>query len=70
MVGFRVQPGNNSSLFSELGLKPDDVLLSINDLSLLAGENLPKLSSILTSADSIDLEIQRGGEVIHKTITF
>ncbi|MGI9276987.1 MAG: type II secretion system protein GspC [Endozoicomonas sp.] len=70
MVGFRVQPGKDSSLFGQLGLKPDDVLLSINDLSLLAGENLPKLSSILTSAKSIDLEIERDGEVIHKTITF
>ena len=70
IVGFRVQPGKNHSLFSELGLKPDDVLLSVNDLSLLVGENLPKLSTILTSAKSIDLEIERDGEVIHKTITF
>ncbi len=68
--GFRVNPGHDAALFKGLGLESNDVLLSINKLPLSDRNNWTQLGGLLAGADSLNLELERSGKVVHKTIVF
>jgi type II secretory pathway component PulC len=50
-------------LLSQLGLKKDDILLSLNDTSVNDLKNLPSLLETLSKAKQFDLVLERQGEV-------
>ena len=61
--GLRVAPGTDPMLLSQLGLKKDDILLSLNDTSVNDLKNLPSLLETLSKAKQFDLVLERQGEV-------
>ncbi len=70
LVGFRVRPGSDDTLFRKMGFITGDILLNVNDMSLFDSNNLSALSELLANAGEVDLEIERDGKVIRKTIRF
>ncbi|MCX7990135.1 MAG: PDZ domain-containing protein [Aquificaceae bacterium] len=60
-----VEPG---SLFERSGIKPGDVLLSINNQDIRSGEDAFRILQVLRNESSIRLNLQRGNELIELSL--
>lgn len=61
LIGYKLQPQGNRELFNTLGLNPNDVILSINDIKLnTPGEGLKALQT-LSFAKQLNLRVLRNG---------
>ena len=56
-----IEPG---SIFERAGIKPGDVLLSINNQEIKSGEDAFRILQVLRNENSIKLNLQRGNELI------
>ena len=61
-LGYRIYPGRDHAVFQAAGLRPGDVVTSINGTSLDDPSKSLQLLSDLSQAGSITLTVQRGGE--------
>jgi general secretion pathway protein C len=59
--GFRAFPGHNRALFSELGLKPGDLVAAINGQLLDDVRHSQKVLNSLESSSSATVTVERGG---------
>jgi general secretion pathway protein C len=63
-IGYRLQVKQNQELLDQLGIKPTDVITSINGIKLNNPTNSMKALSKLSTANSVDITVRRnGGEV-------
>lgn len=62
MKGYRVYPGQNQALFNNAGLRPGDLVTSINGLVLDDPQKAMQMISDLSKAGSISVVIDRGGQ--------
>lgn len=60
--GYRIYPGRDRSLFTNSGLRPGDVVTSINGVELNDPAKSLQLLSDLSQASQISLTIDRGGQ--------
>jgi len=60
--GYRIYPGKDHSLFNNAGLKPGDVVTSVNGVSLDDPAKSLQLLSDLSKAQQLSLVIDRGGQ--------
>jgi general secretion pathway protein C len=63
-VGYRISPGKNKQLFTQLGLRRNDVITSVNGISLSDPKNAMQLFSDMKNMKEIQLDILRGNENI------
>ncbi len=63
MRGYRIYPGRNRELFQQAGLRPGDVVTSINGVSLDDPSKSFQLLGDLSSAQQLNLQIERGGQL-------
>jgi general secretion pathway protein C len=62
MIGYILQPGRESELFEQMGLKPGDVVTRINDVNLdNLASGMQALRSV-QSGDTVSMTVQRGGQ--------
>jgi type II secretion system protein C len=61
--GFRLYPGSDRMLMTGVGLRPGDILLSVNDNSVTDLTQLDTIIDSLSEATSVRLTIERGGKV-------
>lgn len=66
--GFKIAPGSNRVLFGRLGLRRNDVVTGVNGISMTDPQGAYSLIEQLTSADEINLTIDRNGREV--TIIF
>ena len=66
-IGYRLLPGKNRKLFSELGLRAGDVVTQVNGIELNDKSKAIGALSEISGATNLDLVIKRGQEFI--TIT-
>lgn len=64
MVGFRIRPGKNRELFTELGLETNDIVTSVNGIAIDNAQAIRDNYQQLKSATAADLEIKRGEETV------
>lgn len=64
MVGYRIRPGRDRELFEELGLKANDIVTSVNGVTVDDPQQIRKNYQALKTATEASLEILRGGEVV------
>ena len=64
MIGYRVKPGKDASLFESVGLINDDVVIQINGLDLTDPAQARDAMGELRDAQSIELTVTRDGEYI------
>lgn len=62
MKGYRIYPGRNRELFQEAGLRPGDIVTSINGVALDDPGKGFQLLGDLSSAQQLNLQIERGGQ--------
>lgn len=61
--GFRLYPGTDRSLMTGVGLRPGDILLSVNDTSVTDLSQLENIIDSLSEASAVTLSIERGGKL-------
>ena len=61
-LGYRIFPGRDRSVFTSAGLRPGDVVTSINGVQLDDPSKSLQLLSDLSQANQVTLTVQRGGE--------
>jgi len=61
-LGYRIYPGRDRSVFTAAGLRPGDVVSSINGVQLDDPSKSLQLLSDLSQANQLTLTVQRGGE--------
>lgn len=64
MIGIEISPGKDKRLFTQLGLRPRDVITSINGVSLSDPQNAMQLMSDIQNMQELQVEINRGRESI------
>ena len=62
LAGYRVNPGRDPAQFAKFGLKPGDVITSVNGISLQNPQSALELYNVLRSAREASITVQRGGE--------
>jgi general secretion pathway protein C len=61
--GFRVYPGRDRTLLTGVGLRPGDILISVDDTPLSDPGQLETIINSLSQSNTFQLKIERGGEV-------
>jgi len=59
--GFRAYPGRNRAMFTELGLKPGDLVTAINGQPLDDAQKSERVMNTAQTAASVTVTIERGG---------
>jgi len=59
--GFRAYPGRNRTMFTELGLKPGDLVTAINGQALDDARRSEQIMNMAQTAASVTVTIERGG---------
>lgn len=62
MKGYRVYPGQNQTLFNNVGLHPGDLVTSVNGIQLDDTQKAMQMLSDISKAGSASLVIDRGGQ--------
>jgi len=68
-IGFRLQPGKKRGALKELGLKPGDIVTSINGIKIDAPAKGMKAMQALGKGDSVGVTLLRGGQEISLNLT-
>jgi len=61
LTGYRILPKKDRALYNKLGLRPSDLVIAINGISLLEPKNFSKVMQLLASAKQMDIEVMRQG---------
>lgn len=70
LVGMRIYPGSGArDLFTEVGLRPGDIVTSVNDLPVDGSIDLSALGRELRNASYLNLTLSRGGQQHAVTLT-
>ena len=69
-IGFRVQPGKNRQIFRKIGLRANDIILSVNGIVLDDASKGAMALGELRQASSVDLVIKRGNEELNLSHSF
>jgi len=64
MVGIEISAGKDKRLFTQLGLRPRDVITSINGVSLSDPQNAMQLMSDVQNMQELQVEIDRHGSPV------
>lgn len=59
--GFRVRPGRNASLFSQLGLQVNDVVKAVNGQPLESESDVEELFADVMMSGEVSITVERGG---------
>lgn len=62
LKGYRVNPGRDRQLFNSVGLRPGDIVTSVNGIALNDMSQMGALFQQLTSAPRLDVTIERRGQ--------
>ena len=62
MAGYTLMPGRDPALFRELGLRPGDVVVQINDIRLNSKESGMRALKSIQSGDYASMTLLRGGQ--------
>jgi general secretion pathway protein C len=63
LKGYRLHPGRDRRLFSSVGLRPGDIVTSVNGIPLSDPAQMGQLFNQLSTAGRLDVTVQRGGRL-------
>lgn len=70
LVGYRVFPGRDRTLFQRLGLRPGELVTQVNGTSLNDPQQAMQSLSNLAQASSVSVTLERGGEQRTMSVSF
>ncbi|MGH8444486.1 MAG: type II secretion system protein GspC [Solimonas sp.] len=62
LKGFRVYPGRERGAFNQLGLRPGDLVTSVNGVQLDDSQKALQMLTDLAKAGSVSMTVERGGQ--------
>jgi general secretion pathway protein C len=62
LKGYRVLPQKNRKLYNKLGIRPSDLVTSVNGINLTNDKEAMKLIQMIKEATSVQVEIVRNGQ--------
>lgn len=63
LLGYRLTPGKDASLFTQLGLQPNDLAIEINGIALTDMQQAMNVINELRDAKEAAIKIERDGEI-------
>lgn len=63
LAGYRVNPGKNRELFTEVGLKPNDLAVSLNGFDLTDTRQAMEVAKQLKDLTEMSLTVERDGQL-------
>lgn len=69
MIGYKVRPGRQRELFDQVGLKTDDIVVSVNGIEVNEPQKVREVYQALKTATEANLQVQRDGALHSITIT-
>ena len=61
MIGYKVRPGRQRELFDQVGLKTDDIVVSVNGIEVNEPQKVREVYQALKTATEANLEVLRDG---------
>lgn len=61
MIGYKVRPGRKRELFDQVGLKNDDIVVSVNGIEVNEPQKVREVYQALKTATEANLEVMRDG---------
>lgn len=61
MIGYRVRPGRKRELFDQVGLKSDDIVISVNGIEVNEPQKVREVYQTLKNATEANLQVMRDG---------
>lgn len=68
--GYRIYPGKNAAVFTNAGLRPGDLVTSVNGIALDDTQKALQMLNDLSKASSVSLMVDRGGQLQTITVSF
>lgn len=62
LKGYRVNPGRDRRLFNSVGLRPGDIVTSVNGIPLSDPTQMGRLFEQMSSANRLNVTVERGGQ--------
>lgn len=62
--GVLVSPGINPALFNQAGFKTDDVLKTVNGLSVTSSDELEQINQLLAESHTLEFQVMRKGRLV------
>ncbi len=69
IIGYKIRPGRNAEMFTNLGLQTDDVVTAVNGMPLNNPRNITEIYRSMGSATSANLQILRNGTTVNLDIS-
>jgi len=69
LLGYRVRPGRDQKQFQQFGFKPDDIVTSINGISLDDPQRALELYNAIRTAKEASFTVRRGGEEVNLMVS-
>lgn len=69
MIGYKVRPGRKRELFDQVGLKADDIVVSVNGIEVNEPQKVREVYQALKNATEADLQVMRDGSTHSIQIT-
>jgi len=69
MIGYKVRPGRQRELFDQVGLKTDDIVVSVNGIEVNEPQKVREVYQALKTATEANLEVLRDGTTLSIPIT-
>lgn len=61
MIGYKVRPGRKRELFDQVGLQPDDIVVSVNGIEVNEPQKVREVYQALKNATEANLQVMRDG---------
>ena len=61
MIGYKVRPGRKRELFDQVGLKNDDIVISVNGIEVNEPQKVREVYQALKTASEANLQVLRDG---------
>lgn len=69
LLGYRVSPGRDPAQFVKFGLKPGDIVTSVNDIALDDPQRAMELYNVIRTARDASISVRRGSEQLTMMIS-
>ena len=70
MKGYRIYPGQNQALFANAGLRPGDLVTSVNGIQLDDTQKALQMLNDLSKASNVSVVVERGGQPQTLNVSF
>ena len=61
LIGYRILPRQDRTLYSKLGIRPSDLVVAVNGVSVTDQKNLARMIEIFNKASQLEVEVVRQG---------